>query len=338
MKTSEVIKQPSRQSTSIRVQRVTLNRRLLRVRKVLVPTDFSAASLQALEYALPLIKSFGADLHLAHVSEPNYPLTNMTGLPLMLPECKTPCLVRRDLQRVARKYSIQLDERKIHSCQGRPFEEICQLAQEQGIDLIIMSTRGHTGFRHFALGSTAERIVRHSHCPVLVVHPTLTQGKGNRKSGLRKLSFERIIVPIDFSECSMDGLTYAKGLAKRFGSELVLLNSVALHYYITSDEYPRYDLPQLMQRGEQSAREQMQILLAKTDWKGIKVTPSFQIGHAGQQICREALDQDADMIITSTHGITGFKHMLVGSTAEYVVRHASCPVLVVPSHERPAFT
>lgn len=336
MKTSEVSNRSPRQGTSIRVQRVTLNRRLLRVRKVLVPTDFSVASLQALEYALPLTKSFGADLHLVHVSEPNYPLSNMSGLPLMLPECETRSLVRRDLQRVARKYSIQVDERKIHSCQGRPFEEICQLAQKQGIDLIIMSTRGHTGFKHFALGSTAERVVRHSHCPVLVVHPTPIQRNGNRK--MRKLSFERIIVPIDFSECSVQGLAYAKGLAKRFGSELVLLNSVALHYYVTSDEYARYDLPQLMQRSEQSAREQMQTLIAKTDWKGIRVTPSLQIGHAGQQICGEALAQNANMIITSTHGITGFKHILVGSTAEYVVRHATCPVLVVPSHERPAIT
>ena len=338
MKTSEVSNQPSCQRTSTRVQRVTINRRLLRVRKVLVPTDFSAASLQALEYALPLTESFGADLHLVHVSEPNYPVPNMTGLPLMLPECETPSQVRRDLQRVARKYSIQLDETKIHSCKGRPFKEICQLAQKQGIDLIIMSTSGHTGFRHFALGSTAERVVRHSHCPVLVVHPTATPRNGNRKIGLRKLSFGKIVVPIDFSECSMKGLAYAKGLAKRFGSELVLLNSVVLQHYVTSDEYGRYDLPQLMKRSDQSAREQMQILVAKTDWKGFKVTSSFQIGHAGQQICEEALAQNADMIVTSTHGITGFKHMLVGSTAEYVVRHASCPVLVVPSHERPVFT
>ena len=80
----------------------------------------------------------------------------------------------------------------------------------------------------------------------------------------------------------------------------------------------------------------MQNLIEKTDWKGIRVTPSFQIGHAGQQICAEAVDQDADLIVTSTHGTTGFKHMLVGSTAEYVVRHALCPVLVVPSHDRPA--
>ena len=58
----------------------------------------------------------------------------------------------------------------------------------------------------------------------------------------RELSFGKILVPIDFSDCSMKGLAYAKALAKQFGSKLVLLNSVALQYYVTSDEYARYDL------------------------------------------------------------------------------------------------
>jgi len=259
----------------------------------------------------------------------------MSGIPLMLPESENRSLVRRDLQRVAGKYSVQSSEKNIRTRKGRPFEEICHLANEKRIDLIVMSTRGHTGFKHFALGSTAERVVRHSPCPVLVMHPADHHGNGNRKIGKRPLSFKRIIVPIDFSECSMEGLAYAKTLAKRFDSELILLNSVALHYYVTNDEYARYDLPQLMRRGEQSARDQMRNLIDITDWKGIKVTSSFQIGHAGQQICGGAVDLNVDLIVTSTHGTTGFKHMLVGSTAEYVVRHASCPVLVVPSHDRP---
>jgi nucleotide-binding universal stress UspA family protein len=90
-----------------------------------------------------------------------------------------------------------------------------------------------------------------------------------------------------------------------------------------------------MQQAEQVARRQMRDLIEKTDWEGIEVKPSLQIGHAGQQICARAAGQRADLIVTSTHGTTGFKHILVGSTAEYVVRHATCPVLVVPSHERP---
>jgi universal stress protein A len=134
----------------------------------------------------------------------------------------------------------------------------------------------------------------------------------------------------------MKGLTFAKALAKQFGAKLVLLNSVALRYYVSSDEYARYDFPLLLQQSENAAQQQMRDLIRTTDWEGITVEPSLQIGHAGNQICTGAKDQGADLIVTSTHGRTGLEHVLIGSTAEYVVRHAHCPVLVVPSHERPA--
>jgi nucleotide-binding universal stress UspA family protein len=204
----------------------------------------------------------------------------------------------------------------------------------------VSSTRGNTGLKHLALGSTAERVVRYSPCPVLVVRPDDQKKKAGRNGGAakRELSFSKILVPIDFSECSMKGLAYAKALARQFGSKLVLLHAVALQCYITSDEYARYDFPLLMQQTEKAARDQMRNLIEKTDWNGIDVESSMQIGHAGQQVCVRANVEHADVIVTSTNGTTGFKHIVLGSTAEYVVRHASCPVLVVPSQERPAFT
>lgn len=322
--------------TSLRGRRSRSSNAALHVRNILVPTDFSAPSLHAVEETLPLLKKFGAELHLVHVTEPDYPLANMAAIPLVLPENELRPRVQRQLQRIARKYSIQLRRENIHALRGRPFEEICHVARANGIDLIVMATRGHTGFKHLALGSTAEHVVRYSPCPVLVLHPADHTTNGNGRSTKGALKFKRILVPIDFSECSLMGLSYAKALSRRFGSKLILINAVALQYFITSDEYAHYDLPQLMKRTEKSARDQMKELIEKTDWTGIDVTSSLQIGHAGQQICGEAEDQKVDLIVTSTHGTTGFKHMLVGSTAEYVVRHANCPVLVVPSHERPS--
>lgn len=309
----------------------------VKIANVLVPIDFSARSLEAVEFALPLIKRFGADLHLVHVFEPDYPFASMAAMPLIVPELEVGKRVRRHLKSVAKKYSIELRQENTYACKGRPFEEICRLARDRGIDLIVAATRGNTGLKHLVLGSTAERIVRYSPCPVLVVRSVEREkaGAGRRKTTRRELKLGRILIPIDFSECSMKGLAYAKALAKQFGSKLVLLNSVALQYYFTSDEYARYDWPLLMQQAEKSSRSQMRDLIEKTDWEGIEVESSLQIGHAGQQICARALEHKADVIVTSTHGTTGFKHILVGSTAEYVVRHASCPVLVVPSHERP---
>jgi nucleotide-binding universal stress UspA family protein len=303
----------------------------LKIKNVLVPIDFSERSLELLDYARALTKQFGADLHLVHVYEPDYPLTSVMGMPLALPPVQVAQGVRRHLKDVAKKFGVELRPGNTHAIEGRPFEEICRLARERKIDLVIVSTRGNTGVKHLLLGSTAERIVRYSPCPVLVVHPRAAHGKSAKPD----LVFGKILVPIDFSGCSLRGLEYAKALAKQFGSELVLLNSVAFQYYITSDEYARYDLPLLMEQAEKASRRQMRDLIEKTDWEGIQVRPSLQIGHAGQQICARAEGHHADLIVTSTHGTAGFKHILVGSTAEYVVRHATCPVLVVPSHERP---
>ena len=295
---------------------------------MLAPVDFSERSIETLELAAEIAKQFGANLHVAHVYERDMPLTTVMAMPLALPPVEVAPGVRRHLKDVAKNIGVELRPAFIHAIEGRPFEEVCRMARQREIDLIVVATRGNTGLKHLLLGSTAERIVRYSPCPVLVVHPRLHDGK-------RALRFERILVPVDFSECSLKGLEYAKRLAKQFGSQLTVLNSVAFQYYITSDEYARYDLPLLMQQAEEAARRQMRELIEKKDWEEIKVTPSLQIGHAGQQICARAAGQRADLIVTSTHGTTGFKHILVGSTAEYVVRHASCPVLVVPSHERP---
>jgi nucleotide-binding universal stress UspA family protein len=303
----------------------------LKIKNVLVPIDFSERSLEAFETALRLTKQTGAQLHVVHVYEPDYPLTTVMAMPIVLPPVQVAQGVRRHLKDVARKYGVELRPGNTHAVEGKPFEEICRIAREQKIDLIVAATRGNTGVKHLLLGSTAERIVRYSPCPVLVVHPKARSGRSERPD----LLFGKILVPIDFSKCSLKGLEYAKALARQFGSKLVLLNSVAFQYYITSDEYARYDLPLLMQQAEQVARRQMRDLIEKTDWEGIEVKPSLQIGHAGQQICARAAGHHADLIVTSTHGTTGFNHILVGSTAEYVVRHATCPVLVVPSHERP---
>jgi len=303
----------------------------IRIKNVLAPIDFSERSIETLAYAQGIAKDFGADLHLAHIYEPDFPLTTVMAMPLALPPVNVAQGVRRHLKEVASKYGIGLKPGHAHAAQGRPFEEICELARRQKFDLIVVATRGNTGLKHVLLGSTAERIVRHSPCPVLVVHP-------RKKNEKRTPRFDRILVPIDFSECSLKGVEYARGLARQFGSKLVLLHSVALQYFITSDEYARYDLPWLMEEAERASRCQMRELIETTDWQGIEVRSSLQIGHAGQQVCGRAAEDNVDLIVTSTHGTTGFKHILVGSTAEYIVRHAACPVLVVPSHDRPQLT
>lgn len=309
----------------------------MQIRRVLVPIDFSQSSRDAIEFALPLLKGFDAELHLAHVVPPDSPLSGLADLPLVVPEIEIGRRVRTHLKDAAKKFSVELRRGNIHALKGRPFEEICRLAREIKIDLIITATRGLTGLKHLALGSTTERVVRYSPCPVLVVRRQ--NGKSRKgKTGRSRATFGRILVPIDFSDCSEKGLLYAIDFARRFKSKLVLLHSIAPQYYSTNDEYMSYDLPALMEWTEKAAHRQMHDLIQRTNWGGLRVESSMQIGHAGEQICAQADACGADAIITSTHGTTGLKRVLLGSTAEYVVRHAHCPVLVLPSRERTPLT
>src|SRR5205807_7247291 len=97
--------------------------------------------------------------------------------------------VRRHLKDVAKKLGFELRPESYHAVEGRPADEICELARQHAIDLIVVSTRGNTGLKHLVLGSTAERIVRYSPCPVLVVHPQ----KRNGKNGKREVTFGKIL-------------------------------------------------------------------------------------------------------------------------------------------------
>ena len=307
-----------------------LSARRFTLRKILVPVDFSEPSLVAIDYASKVATRLGAELNLVHAVEPVPAFVGTDGNFLFLSDSEADIRARKHLRNAAELNGMPLRPEHIHVSEGRAFEEICRLASKLGIDLIVMPTRGHTGLKHLALGSTAESVTRYSPCPVLVLRAR-SKPQANGKLPVASPSFRKIIVPIDFSGCSMTGLAYAKNLAREFGSKLVLLHSVALHYYVTSDEYARYDLPLLLSQAEQAARAQMRHLVRRTDWEGVKVESSVQIGHPGQQICGRAEERQADLIVTATHGRTGLAHTFIGSTAEFVVRHAHCPVLVVPT-------
>lgn len=300
----------------------------LNIRTVLAPVDFSPLAGNAIAAALPLLQEFGADLHLVHVAEPEYPIYSLTILAADLTEAEIEKQTRARLRKVSHENDCKVHNDHLHVRSGRPYEEICRLARELDADLIVTSTHGWTGLSHLLMGSTAERVVRYSPCPVLVVRAP----DGEKKTA--RIVLRKIVVPVDFSAPSAEGLTFARSLARFCSARLVLLHSVDLRFLSTSAENMRYDFPQLLQAAENAAREQIDALVRTTDWAGVSIETTLETGHPGDQICRRAEVLGADLIVTSTHGRTGLKHALLGSTAEYVVRHARCPVLVVPSHDR----
>src|SRR5688572_22452480 len=137
-------------------------------KKILCAVDFSAYSRAALDLALEMAGA-GATLTLAHVVEPMiwFPETGLEyqGVRASLLEEADKALAewKADAERRGGGADIGVER-----LEGTPWERIVHVSQEGGFDLIVVGTQGRTGIRHVLLGSVAERIVRHAHCPVLV--------------------------------------------------------------------------------------------------------------------------------------------------------------------------
>lgn len=140
----------------------------LSFRTILVPTDFSAGALVAVEYALALANRTGADVVLLHVMEPTvYSVDFAFTYPDIEAEVRRGAIESlRQLSEGARVRGVRAEHVLVA---GTPFVEIGKVAADRKADLIVMGTHGRTGLAHAVLGSTAERVVRFAPCPVLTV-------------------------------------------------------------------------------------------------------------------------------------------------------------------------
>jgi nucleotide-binding universal stress UspA family protein len=157
--------------------------------------------------------------------------------------------------------------------------------------------------------------------------------KGSSVGGAKRSGkMDKILVPVDFSRCSLQGLKYAIQVADRFAARISVLNAVYLGYAYTADGFAMYDLSALEKAAREIAEREMVRFVHAAKFGSVKFETAVTIGPPLDHICASAKNKDIDLIITSTHGYTGFKHVLIGSTAEQIVRRAPCSVLVVPSH------
>ena len=299
-----------------------------RFSRILVPIDFSRPSLKAIPYALAICRQFGADLHLLHVTDvTQQPPPTLLTLPVVPQEEWNRRFMKR-LQALAFKYRTDGKVSALEPRTGTVYEEICAVARELNADLIVLATHGYTGYKRMFLGSTAERVVQHSPCPVFVVRHHLSRWNGDGDLRTRTgFELTKILVPTDFSESSQTAFEYGLQLARDFGARLHLVHVINPHTYPFGDKYTALDPAELLQKMEAAAQKQMSSMAART--KG-RYSVRVIHGSAAIEICNAA-NQDIDLIVISTHGRTGLGHVLIGSVAEHVVRYAHTPVLVIPT-------
>ena len=142
---------------------------MLRLKKILCPTDFSESSLEALTQATEIAIEFGAELLLVHVLPVLPALPSDPNFVFRVPEYEQ--ALHADAERNLRTLAESPASKgvQVHTFVGHgdAGHEIVRLAGEQGADLIIIATHGRTGWRHVAFGSVAEKVVRLAQCPVL---------------------------------------------------------------------------------------------------------------------------------------------------------------------------
>lgn len=165
MKTAKSTPSPAKPATKLPVAGASRG-----IKSILVPTDFSKASVKALTYAASLCEQFGATMTLLYVIEPLGAADSMYAFPLTLGEDEMRATAKSKLEKFARKNGLkQSVVEKALVRTGRAYHEICEAATTLKADLIVISTHGYSGINRALLGSVTERVVRHAPCPVLVV-------------------------------------------------------------------------------------------------------------------------------------------------------------------------
>lgn len=155
-------------------------------------------------------------------------------------------------------------------------------------------------------------------------------GTKERVKASPAFAVKKIIVPIDFSECSQKALQYALPFAEQFGAQIVLLH--VCEPFIPMPEMSAVDVGLIEARIREQSQRQLTELQARLP-DDLEAESHLRIGRPHVEIVQAAKDLDADLIIISTHGRTGLGHVLLGSTAERVAQRADCPVMIVRERE-----
>ncbi|MFC5269876.1 universal stress protein [Adhaeribacter terreus] len=275
------------------------------MKKILVPTDFSAEAHRAFDIATELAHLSGAEVKLLNVIEvngtPNFSATGdtMVGGIDQVYMVKLLEATRAQMQRMLAtnrfpdvKISHEVDVDDI-------FHNIRKTVTDENIDLIVMGTKGADGLNEVLIGSNTEKVVRQAHCPVLTVKGTTDV-----------FNVRNIVFPSNFREESpyvVDVLRYFQNL---FNAQIHLVYINTPTTFGTSRE----------------SKNRMQDFVNRFGLQNYTLNiHNDAVEEDG--ILNFAHEVDADLIIMATHGRTGFSHLLSGSIAEDMVNHSNLPIL-----------
>jgi nucleotide-binding universal stress UspA family protein len=298
--------------------------------KILLATDGSREAELAARTAADLAQKTHSQLHVVHafgiapVGPPVYP--EATDLQSVEYEAET-----EEGQRISERRAREVLQEEVekvrsagstvageHLIEGRVAPGIVGLAEEIVAGLIVMGSRGRGGIRRALMGSVSESVVRHAHCPVLVVRDD---------EGQRDYLLGRILLAVDGSEEASAAARTAVELAERTDSELhvVHVGEVTPVYHPERRGYlARYE--ELQDQARRLLGEQLDEVKSAG---GTVSRAHLRMGRPDEEIVVLGEEIGAGLIVTGSRGLGGMRRALMGSASDSIVRHAHCPVLVV---------
>jgi nucleotide-binding universal stress UspA family protein len=246
------------------------------------------------------------------------------------------------LQGVARRYTDAGANVHTRVLEGAPAEAILDAARREGATMIAMTTHGRTGLLKWLIGSVADKVIRASDVPVLLIRPShLADPPAREPATPGESPFRRILIATDGSPTSMAIVDPARQFAALFGSEIV-----ALHVW---DSYVPDGAPLLgMEAGmaalpeaPSSSEDEVTARVARQlGPSGLKVTRVTRYGEPASAILDQSEEHEVDLIALATHDRSELSRWMTGSVAERVLKSAGVPLLIVrampdPTH-RPA--
>ena len=295
--------------------------------RILLPTDFSGFSFQALRHALALARRFKTRLRVVHViqdvysrgdAKPAFPRPDAADARKMA-ERETHAFMAA-AREAGIDYEVQIRE-------GNPWREIQAAAEEMPADLVVMGTHGRSGAERFLLGSVVEKLIHRLPCPIMTV--SREGGQAFDTPGL----VGRILCATDFSENAARAVRFSLALASSLGAKVTLLHAIEHMPDLGEARYRMVvpDVAPLMQEIERAASERLSKLVDafKSEFGDVDITARLGAGRAYQEIVRTAQDERADLIVVGAQGHGILEHLLSGSNAQQVIRRASCAVLTV---------
>lgn len=292
---------------------------MIKIDRILCPTDLSSESDEALRYAIALATAYEAKLFLLYCN----------GMKSGSDEKVGP-----NGTRVNRLFNQSLAAHLgLARLEGFDWEgliaenvsdvgkTIVQKAAEYKVDLIVMRSRRRPRAA-VLLGSTAETVARNAPCPLLVTHPHEREWVGLSTG---QIDLRRILVAYDFSADSELALTYGLSLAQEYQAEVHVL------HVLTQTEPGAPELawgPKAIETAYTQAAQNLQRAIPQEVFLWCKVTNIVRRGKAYQEVLDYAKDQEIDLICIGASGSGLTLNTLLGSNVDRVLRQAPCPVLV----------